>query len=191
MKQLSGSRTLLDHSPVILDTNPVSWGPCPFRFENMWLEHPRFKESCKEKWEYVSVEGWEGCKFSENVRSMIVSVKEWNKEVFGDVRLIKSELSTKIDFLDRREEGKGLNEERSERKVLRNLGGIFKELIMWRQKMRLRWVKEGDANSKLFHNVVNNRRNKSSISRLEKENGEVVQNIEDVLKELIEYYEKL
>ena len=33
-----------DHWPIVLDTNPFKWGPIPFRFENMWLQHPSFKE---------------------------------------------------------------------------------------------------------------------------------------------------
>ena len=28
-------RVVSDHCPVILDTTPPSWGPTPFRFENM------------------------------------------------------------------------------------------------------------------------------------------------------------
>ena len=34
-----------DHWPIVLDTNPFKWGPTPFRFENMWLQHHNFKES--------------------------------------------------------------------------------------------------------------------------------------------------
>ena len=32
-----------DHWPIVLETNPFKWGPTPFRFENMWLQHPSFK----------------------------------------------------------------------------------------------------------------------------------------------------
>ncbi|RVW17667.1 hypothetical protein CK203_071806 [Vitis vinifera] len=34
-----------DHWPIVLETNPFKWAPTPFRFENMWLQHPSFKES--------------------------------------------------------------------------------------------------------------------------------------------------
>ena len=33
-----------DHSPICLETNPLKWSPTPFKFENMWLLHPEFKE---------------------------------------------------------------------------------------------------------------------------------------------------
>ena len=35
-------RVVSDHCPVILDSSPPSWGPTPFRFENMWLHHKSF-----------------------------------------------------------------------------------------------------------------------------------------------------
>ena len=28
-----------------MDTNPFMWGPTPFKFENMWLQHPNFKRT--------------------------------------------------------------------------------------------------------------------------------------------------
>ena len=34
-----------DHNPICLETNPLKWGLSPFRFENMWLLHPEFKEN--------------------------------------------------------------------------------------------------------------------------------------------------
>ncbi|RVW86687.1 LINE-1 retrotransposable element ORF2 protein [Vitis vinifera] len=49
-----------DHSPICLETNPFMWGPTPFRFENMWLFHPEFKEKFRDWWQECTVEGWEG-----------------------------------------------------------------------------------------------------------------------------------
>lgn len=50
-------------------------------------------------------------------------------------------------------------------------------------------MKEGDANSKLFHSLVSNWRNKSIINRLEGENGEVLESSVDIEKELVSFYE--
>ena len=43
-------RRTSDHWPIVLETNPFKWGPTPFRFENMWLQHPSFKECFKSWW---------------------------------------------------------------------------------------------------------------------------------------------
>ena len=34
-----------DHWPIVLETNLFKWGLTPFKFENIWLQHPNFKES--------------------------------------------------------------------------------------------------------------------------------------------------
>lgn len=61
--------------------------------------------------------------------------------------------------------------ERRERVSLRNnLEEIIsKEANSRRQKVKFRWVKEGCANSKLFHNGVSSKRIKNRITRLENE----------------------
>lgn len=35
-------RAVSDHRPITLDTSPPIWGPSPFRFENMRLDHKNF-----------------------------------------------------------------------------------------------------------------------------------------------------
>ena len=57
-----------DHSPICLETNPFMWGPTPFRFENMWLLHPEFKEKFRDWWQECMVEGWEGHKFMRKLK---------------------------------------------------------------------------------------------------------------------------
>ncbi|RVW29586.1 Transposon TX1 uncharacterized 149 kDa protein [Vitis vinifera] len=56
-------RRTSDHWPIALDTNPFMWGPTPFRFENMWLQHPSFKENFRNWWRGFQGNGWEGHKF--------------------------------------------------------------------------------------------------------------------------------
>ncbi|RVW33139.1 putative ribonuclease H protein [Vitis vinifera] len=54
-----------DHWLIVLDTNPFKWGPTPFRFENMWLQHHSFKECSSSWWREFVGNGWEGHKFKE------------------------------------------------------------------------------------------------------------------------------
>ncbi|XP_076944164.1 uncharacterized protein LOC143614687 [Bidens hawaiensis] len=37
-------RHLLDHSPIILISNPLDYGPCPFRLFNSWMEKSDFEK---------------------------------------------------------------------------------------------------------------------------------------------------
>lgn len=45
------SRLVLDHFPILLESSRVKWGPTPFRFENMWLQHHSFIDTIKSWWE--------------------------------------------------------------------------------------------------------------------------------------------
>ena len=52
-------------------------------------------------------------------------------------------------------------------------------------------MKEGDCNSKFFHKVASGRRNKKFIKLLENERGLVLNNSENITKEILLYFEKL
>ncbi|RVW25182.1 Transposon TX1 uncharacterized 149 kDa protein [Vitis vinifera] len=68
---------------------------------------------------------------------------------------------------------------------------ILREEIHWRQKARVKWVKEGDCNSKFYHKVANGRRNRKYIKELENERGLVLKNAESITEEILLYFEKL
>ena len=67
----------------------------------------------------------------------------------------------------------------------------MREEIYWRQKGRVKWVKEGDCNLKFFHKVANSRRNRKFIKFLKNERGLVLNNIDSITEEILLFYEKL
>ena len=81
-----------DHFPIVLESCKVTWGPPPFRFENMWCNHHFFIPFVKEVWNSASVEGWEGFKFMRKLKILKDNLKEWNKSVFGDIRVRKDRI---------------------------------------------------------------------------------------------------
>ena len=93
-------RVVSDHCPVILDSSPPSWGPTPFRFENMWLNHKSFPSDFASWWNDFDPSGWEGYKFRSKLKFIKGKVKSWNVEVFGDLRLKKHALLRRIKELD-------------------------------------------------------------------------------------------
>lgn len=78
-----GVRACSDHFPLILDAEPVNWGPSPFCFENMWLDHPCFRKECERWWGNLNPDSWEGFKIMEMLKGMRYKIKIWNKESFG------------------------------------------------------------------------------------------------------------
>ena len=82
-------RPVSDHFPLLLESSRVKWGPTPFRFENMWLQHHSFLDQVKTWWEECPVTGWEGFKFMKKLKYIKEKIRTWNKEVFGDIRVKK------------------------------------------------------------------------------------------------------
>ena len=67
----------------------------------------------------------------------------------------------------------------------------MREEIHWRQKVKVKWVKDRDCNSKFFHKVANGRRNRNFIKYLENERGLMLDNSESITEEILLYFEKL
>ena len=192
-KQEVEARAVSDHSPVILDTLPPKWGPIPFRFENAWLEHKQFGRDF-EKWcNETTVDGWEGYKWMKRLQIIKHRVKQWNTNVFGDLRLIEAGMYNRLKDLDREESSGNWTEElRVERETLKKEFHdiMVKKEISIRQKLKVQWAKEGDANSRLFHKLLNARMSKNFISKIELDNGEVMMREEDIVREIVDFFER-
>lgn len=82
--------------------------------------------------------------------------KQWDKCHRHNERFDKEVILGGIDWLESEEESRGLC--RTDTDLLfearRDINANFKkEDIMWRQRARCRWVKDGDANTAYFHKV--------------------------------------
>ncbi|WKA00162.1 hypothetical protein VitviT2T_018548 [Vitis vinifera] len=122
------------------------------------------------------------------------NLKEWNKVSFGKLNETKKSILNDIANLDVIEQGGGLSSELLIQRTLRKWELkelILREEIHWRQRARVKWVKEGDCNSKFFHKVANGMRNRKFIKVLENERGVVLNNSESITEEILHYFEKL
>ena len=120
--------------------------------------------------------------------------KEWNKLSFGVLNEKKKSILKDLANLDAIEQDGGLTSELLGQRALRKgelEDLILREEIHWRQKARVKWVKEGDCNSKFFHKVANGRRNRKYIKSLENETGLVLNNAASITEEILLYFEKL
>ncbi|XP_071926502.1 uncharacterized protein [Coffea arabica] len=65
------------------------------------------------------------------------------------------------------------------------------EEVFWRQKARVRWLKDGDRNSQYFHAVVTERRSRAIIHRIRGANGEWVESEDLNSREAISFFQGL
>jgi hypothetical protein len=120
-------------------------------------------------WDSFQFVGSSSFVLAKKMKALKWEIKRWNLEEFGDVRDKNKASSEELKALDRLEEERSLNEVEKERKrqICRELeASLLQEEISWRQKSRIRWLKEGDKCTKFFHQVANANRRNNSIESL-------------------------
>ncbi|RVW23991.1 Transposon TX1 uncharacterized 149 kDa protein [Vitis vinifera] len=138
---------LRSENPDVVMIQETKKEKCDRRFENMWLQHPNFKENFRNWWSGFQGNGWEGHKFMRRLQYVKAKLKEWNKFSFGELNEKKKSILNDLANFDVIEQVGGLTSELLSQRASRK--GELEELILreeihWRQKARVKWVKEGD-----------------------------------------------
>lgn len=69
-------------------------------------------------------------------------------------------------------------------------GCLNQKDYLWRQRSRVKWLKDGDRNTKFFHSMVKYRKGNVIILNLEIE-GEIIQDQERIADHIVNFYSQL
>ncbi len=186
-------RPLSDHFPLLLEVGSLAGGKSPFRFENMWLKDEGFVDRIEAWWSNYSFCVPPSVVLARKLKALKEDLKQWNYHEFGNVSTKMKQLSCELEVLDCKERQGGLS---SMERDLR--GSLLLELdrlahleeTSWCQKSRVRWLKEGDNNTKFFHKIANSNRRRNFIKKLEV--GDVVYTSDsDIRAQAVQFYESL
>ncbi|KAG9444848.1 hypothetical protein H6P81_016188 [Aristolochia fimbriata] len=164
-----GGKVVSNHWPIFLDTRSGSWGHKPFRFENWWLKEEGFQEMMKTWWEEFTVQGQVGGCVAMKLKLLKKKLIEW-------VKLKKAANAAQRSLL------------RMAACDLRSL--VAREHIVWKQRARYKWLKEGDANFLFFHAIAFARRRSNRANSLIV-NGELTFDREAITNVVVEFYASL
>ena len=64
------------------------------------------------------------------------------------------------------------------------------EETLWRQKSRIRWLKEGEKNTKNFHRTTIQRRMNNNITHIQNEQGAKGETHEEIESEVLKYFKQ-
>jgi hypothetical protein len=135
----------------------------------MWLKEEGFVERVRGWWDSYNFQGTPSFIFAKKIKALKGDIINWNKTVFGNVGVLIKERVDESKALESTAEGGGLNEEERERKrqLCRDLErALLQEEISWRQKSRIKWLKEGDKCIKFFYLMANSNKRYNTIDSL-------------------------
>ncbi|GJZ85907.1 RNA-directed DNA polymerase, eukaryota [Tanacetum coccineum] len=130
--------------------------------------------------------------FKSKLQRFKSNIKIWCQKVEEKERSASLALRNKIDTLDTKAEVSFLTDSETipRNTYVKSLTDHEHYNIMdLKQKAKIRWALEGDENSRFFHGMINNRRNRSRINGLNI-HGEWVSDPVSLKKHIFQYFDK-
>ncbi|KAG2613942.1 hypothetical protein PVAP13_4KG383101 [Panicum virgatum] len=159
---------LFDQASVEHLVSPCS-DHCPIlRYEIMWEREQSLGDVIMEAWDSgpakISL-----ASFASALKGVMQSLHSWSREKFGSVRRKIEELRTRLAELN------GMMDDDSRAEARRTAAAmyemLYREEMMWLQRSRILWLREGYRNTKFFHQKSIWHSRKNRIKRLKAENG--------------------
>nr|GLL21981.1 uncharacterized protein LOC109150438 [Ipomoea trifida] len=175
-----------DHLPLVLTPVVVPLGirHRRFCFDNAWLREDKCREIISNSWDRsvghdvlhrIAVCGEDLWKWGKN----------YNKEFQRKIDVCK----TRLEHLRMRHDDLGFAEyARTENELLFLLN---QQHTYWKQRAKEHWYKEGDLNTKYFHNSVKSRRRRNRIKQLRRVDNVIVETTEEQGEVMIDYFSEL
>lgn len=184
------SRIISDHCPLILMEDVRDWGPKPFKFQNAWCLHPKFGPFVENVWRETQFSGVAGAVMHKKLQSLKLALKQWNREVCGNVASKIKDGNDELHNLDLEAEDRPLEEAKlKQKRELRSEVWKLSRMMEWEwlQKSRLDWNLKGDRNTQFFHVTANCRHNRNALNSISVR-GVVVEEPNQVKQEVWDYF---
>ncbi|GJT03880.1 RNA-directed DNA polymerase, eukaryota, reverse transcriptase zinc-binding domain protein [Tanacetum coccineum] len=180
-----------DHSPVVLHIpNTLDKKKKSFRFSNFVAEKPEFLDVVKKEWK-CDCDGYSMYKLIQKMKRMKdplnrIAWKNGNlfqnvKKLEADVKMAQVEVEANPSCSIRKEK---LSQVLNEYNI-----AIDDEEKLLAQKAKVKWLSEGDKNTKYFHNVIKSRRNSNRVRGVCDENGNWFEG-DNVAVQFVNHFEK-
>ncbi|XP_042009091.1 uncharacterized protein LOC121757642 [Salvia splendens] len=181
------------HGPLFVRCRPTNifTGGKAFRFQNMWVRHEGFRDLVKEDWMApTEAEGILNLKIK--LARIKSTLKRWNKEVFGNIH---SNLKTcEENIAEAQAEFEGDPSARNRTEVNKQIAEYILLLKMeedfLRQKAALRWLEEGDKNTRFYQSWVKQKKIRLRIHKINA-NGCELTDDKAIKESAVEFFQNL
>lgn len=155
-----------DHCPIVVVVYPsLVLSKSPFKYFHMWSEAPNFQKVVNEGWN----EPVQGClmfKLMQKLKKVKCGLKKLNREGFSDLQcqevqaydvMIQCQANLQDDIMNMTR----INEECE---VVQNYKRIHRAYMSFlSQKAKVKWCKEGDDNTSIFHQSIRQIKLKNTV----------------------------
>ncbi|XP_075665198.1 uncharacterized protein LOC142634829 [Castanea sativa] len=182
--------TTSDHKPLWITPEGMDSNfHKPFRFEQMWLTDERCTDIIQAVWRERVADPWD-TRILNKIDKCGRALTKWSKQCFGSVR---RELENKNKLLQRAEKEVARTGNSARMKLLeREINQLLvKESMMWGQRSRIMWLRDGDRNTKFFHSKASQRRRRNYITKLRDDTGNWCVGQDHVNDTILNFYQTL
>ncbi|XP_060212008.1 uncharacterized protein LOC132639585 [Lycium barbarum] len=186
------SRTGSDHAPLLLTCGESSHHMRkPFRFLKFWTEHESFLGVVDQAW-ITDFEGDDFIRFKLKLKNVKSALTAWSKATFGD---IFKQLTVREEVVRIKEQCFEEDPTPVNRMVLQQAQAALKKYVhyeeeFWRQKSHMTSFAEGDRNKRYFHSIVNGRRKRLQIRRIQNQQGVWIEGESLLAEEACRFYQQ-
>lgn len=164
------STDISDHCPLLLASNASYLPKRRFHFEPWWVRMPGFLAAVQGAWDGPTATNDPFISLDQRLKRTSKALQQWSSRKVGDVKVQLMTARALILWLDRAQEVRPLSSDEAHLRAqlkCKVLGLSSLERTIARQRSRLLFLKEGDANTKLFYLHASHRTRKKHIARLE------------------------
>nr|GEX56049.1 hypothetical protein [Tanacetum cinerariifolium] len=181
---------IFNHSPSILYIPSImKVKPNPFKFFNVFILDKRFKDVVREGWS-SHVSGFDMFRVVNKLKGLKKPIRKMMYDkgnLHANVIRLRENLDRLQTDLDNNPSNDSIREEEASAVVAFNEAVLIEEKFL-KQKAKITWLREEDANTAYFHKMVRSRVSRSRIDVVTDVNGAVFQN-DAVAKAFINHYE--
>jgi hypothetical protein len=181
-----------DHNPILLSTQWRGGSPPRnrgFIYDASWGREEACKGIIKKVWKKKGVlhDTWQTCK-----AKLAVCQKELSTWKRHHVGTLEKDIADKAKKLKKFQEKDGEIDREHMKKTKMEMETLLEqEELIWRQRSKAIWLKEGDRNTKFFHASAKQRHQKNHLEKIKDEEGRLWDTEKDIGDAFSAYFGKL
>ncbi|KAI0515950.1 hypothetical protein KFK09_008621 [Dendrobium nobile] len=185
------ARLASDHCPIILNLLKFIPHSKTLKFEEVWTSIPAATNIVLSSWK-KNAKGDPAQILNQKMKRVLRDLHYWSRAKFKDINLAKDNLQKEIITLQEKEGGgvEFTSEEQWRLKACMEELSILLNRIntIWKQRAKIKWLSDGDSNTRFYHAFANARRNSNYIHSIKSMQGDLVEDQEGIEEILFQFF---